>query len=368
MKFLKRFFGGEEESEQSKAFGNTRRPENSQSTGPAEPDLGEAGRGKGPAREKEIEIEWDPEQGCLEVETKQDLELGLSKFMFELSEGEVHVVGTDKVQQPELTITERIYADSEPEAINYQKDSFVGVSADWDSLLVIGKNSLGVVSGGSGNVPTVGGSSQSAPRRETQVVLKVPVAKNLDEGKAPEPERAYFITVDSGHIGVENGTGRYTISAGSGNVVIKGCRMMAGSKIETGSGGIKVTGTTFNSCRIETGSGGIEVTGTTFNLCTIETGSGNVGVTGILDSFIIITGSGNVGVTGIFTGKNTVKTGAGNILVKFGRGQGEIEVQTSSGGGAIQTTKSFFKGVKNPNGQTARLSLITQAGKIEVNE
>ena len=67
--------------------------------------------------------------------------------MFELSEGEVHVVGTDKVQQPELTITERIYADSEPEAINYQKDSFVGVSADWDSLLVIGKNSLGVVSG-----------------------------------------------------------------------------------------------------------------------------------------------------------------------------------------------------------------------------
>ena len=36
--------------------------------------------------------------------------------MFELSEGEVHVVGTDKVQQPELTITKSVYADSEPEA------------------------------------------------------------------------------------------------------------------------------------------------------------------------------------------------------------------------------------------------------------
>ena len=316
--------------------------------------------------------------------------------MFELAEGEVHVVGTDEVKKPELIVTERIYAGSEPEATGfYEKNgSGVNVSAGSKSLLVKGESSSGVVSGGSGSGQTAGllgnvvisnskisgnivntalrdgqeiGASQSG-LRETQVVLKVPVAKNLDEGKAPEPERAYFITVDSGHIGVENGTGRYTISAGSGNVVIKGCRMMAGSKIETGSGGIKVTGTTFNSCRIETGSGGIEVTGTTFNLCTIETGSGNVGVTGILDSFIIITGSGNVGVTGIFTGKNTVKTGAGNILVKFGRGQGEIEVQTSSGGGAIQTTKSFFKGVKNPNGQTARLSLITQAGKIEVNE
>ena len=396
MKFLKRFFGGEEESEQSKAFGNTRRPENSQSTGPAEPDLGEAGRGKGPAREKEIEIEWDPKQGCLVVETEQVLKPeSLERVRIKLAKGQIRIEETDEVGRPELIVTERIYAGSEPEATGfYEKNgSGVNVSAGSKSLLVKGESSSGVVSGGSGSGQTAGllgnvvisnskisgnivntalrdgqeiGASQSG-LRETQVVLKVPVAKNLDEGKAPEPERAYFITVDSGHIGVENGTGRYTISAGSGNVVIKGCRMMAGSKIETGSGGIEVTGTTFNSCRIETGSGNVGVTGTTFNLCTIQTGSGNVGVTGILDSFIIITGSGNVGVTGIFTGENTVKTGTGDISVGFDRGQGEIIVQTILGGRVIKEI-IYFEGIKNPNGQTARLSLITQAGKIEVNE
>jgi len=403
MKFLKRFFGGEEESEQSKAFGNTRRPENSQSTGPAEPDLGEAGRGKGPAREKEIEIEWDPKQGCLVVETEQVLKPeSLERVRIKLAKGQIRIEETDEVGRPELIVTERIYAGSESEASNFYKQnrSGVDVEVDSDSLSVTEKSSSGVVSGGSGSVNVQGaggvviigsdiggnisnrvnggtgstviidgrqtGSSQSASRGETQVVLKVPVAENV-EGKEPEPERAYFITVDSGHIGVENGTGRYTISAGSGNVVIKGCRMMAGSKIETGSGGIEVTGTTFNSCRIETGSGNVGVTGTTFNLCTIQTGSGNVGVTGILDSFIIITGSGNVGVTGIFTGENTVKTGTGDISVGFDRGQGEIIVQTILGGRVIKEI-IYFEGIKNPNGQTARLSLITQAGKIEVNE
>jgi len=53
--------------------------------------------------------------------------------------------------------------------------------------------------------------------------------------------------------------------------------------------------------------------------------------------------------------------------VKFARGQGEIEVQTILGGRVIKETV-YFEGVKNPDGQTARLSLTTQAGKVEVNQ
>ena len=326
------------------------------------------------------------------VETKQDLELGLSKFMFELSEGEVRVVGTNEVQQPELTIIEKIYAGSKSEATGFYKKngSGVGVKVDSDSLSVKEKSSSGVVSGGSGNVPTAGGSSQ-LPRREMQVVLKVPVAKNVNEGETskPESERAYSINVDFGDIRVENTTGKYDIFAGSGKVVIERCRMeeskivagdieVAGTTfnlctITTLSGNVGAAGTTFNSSTIKTVSGNVGTTGTTFNLCTIETVSGNVGTTGTtFNSSTIKTKFGNIEATGIFRGINIVRTESGNISFKFDRGgQGEvevIEVQTSSGGGAIQTTKSFFKGVKNPNGQTARLSLITQAGKIEVNE
>jgi hypothetical protein len=162
--------------------------------------------------------------------------------MIQLTEGKIYIGTDEEVQQPELTITERVYADSEPEAINYQKDSFVGVSADWDSLLVIGKNSLGVVSGGSGNVPTAGGSSQSAPRRETQVVLKVPVAKNLNEGETskPESERAYFIKVGFGDIRVENATGKYDISLNTGNIEVIDGRFIGENTVRTESGNILV--------------------------------------------------------------------------------------------------------------------------------
>jgi len=241
--------------------------------------------------------------------------------MFELSEGEVHVVGTDKVQQPELTIIEKIYAGSKSEATGFYKKngSGVNVEVDSDTLSVTEKSSSGVVSGGSGNVKMEGrsgsvvvvnsdikgnivnkgrggivivngqqtGSSQSASRGETQVVLKVPVA---NKGEKSEPE--YIIEVGSGNITVENVTGEYDISLNTGN---------------------------------------IEVT------------------------------------DGRFIGESTVTTKAGNISVKFGRGQGKIKVQTSSGGGAIQET-IFFEGVENPNGQTAILRLTAKAGKIEVNE
>jgi len=36
------------------------------------------------------------------VETRQSLELGLRKFMFELSEGKVHVVGTKKCTETRI--------------------------------------------------------------------------------------------------------------------------------------------------------------------------------------------------------------------------------------------------------------------------
>jgi hypothetical protein len=221
-----------------------------------------------------------------------------------------------------------VFADSEPEARRFyeQNGSGVDVRAGSRPLLVTGKSSSDVVSGGSGNVQidrrsggvvvvnsyvrgnifnrvnggTGGtviingeqtGSSQPEARRETQVVLKVPVAENANnEGKKPKPK--YIIEVDFGNIKFENVTGEYDISLNTGN---------------------------------------IEVT------------------------------------DGRFIGENTVTTKAGNISVKFGRGQGKIKVQTSSGGGAIQET-IFFEGVENPNGQTAILRLTAKAGKIEVNE
>ena len=321
--------------------------------------------------------------------------------MIQLTEGKICIETDNKVQQPELTITERIFADSEPEAINYQKDSFVGVSADWDSLLVIGKNSLGVVSGGSGNVPTVGGSSQSAPRRETQVVLKVPVAENV-EGK--KLESTYIIKTNSGNIRIESVTGKYTISADAGDIVVEACNMVdskenkAGktkvaaatlnvSEIKNESGEIEVIGAKLNSCSIagKTGkiavaggaldlspitneSGYIEVIGAKLNSCSIAGKTKNIAVVGtILNSCAITNQAGNIEVTdGIFIGENAFNTRAGNISVKFGRGQGEIEVKASVGGHATQ--KLFFEGVENPNGQTARLSLTTQDGEIKVNE
>ena len=322
--------GGQPDEEQSRASGSTAQPgtEKGQTTGSAKTNPGEARRGKDPARGEESKIEWDSRQRRLVVETKRVLEKeSISKFMFELSEGEVHVVGTDEVQQPELTITKSVYADSEPEARRFydQNGSGVNVSAGPKSLYVKGESSSDVVSGGSGSVKIEGrsgsvvivdsdirgnivnivnggtdggtviinrngqqtGSSQSASRGETQVVLKVPVA---NKGEKSEPE--YIIEVGSGSIIFKNVAGKYDISLNTGN--------------------IKVT-------------------------------------------------------DGRFIGESTVTTKAGNISVKFGRGQGKIKVQTSSGGGAIQET-IFFEGVENPNGQTAILRLTAKAGKIEVNE
>ena len=293
--------------------------------------MGEAGRGKGPARvEGETPGTWNPEQGCLEVETKRVLELGsLSTVLIKLVEGEICIEGTDKVQQPELTITERIYAGSKSEATRFYKEngSGVNVEVDSDTLSVTEKSSSGVVSGGSGNVQIEGrsgsvvvdnsyvrgnifnrvnggtggiviingeqtGSSQPVAGRETRVVLKVPVA---NKGEKSEPE--YIIEVGSGNITVENVTGEYDISLNTGN---------------------------------------IEVT----------------------DGIFI---SEN-------TGENTVKTETGDISVGFDRDQGKIKVQTIQpglGGRVIKET-IYFEGVENPNGQTARLILTTQAGGIEV--
>jgi len=439
--------GGQPDEEQSRASGSTAQPENEQTTGPTGPDLGEAGHGKVPARGEEGETPgtWNPEQGCLEVETKRVLELGsLSTVLIKLARGKVHVVGTDEVEQPELTITEMVFADSEPEASNFyqQNGSGVGVKVDSDTLSVTEKSSSGVVSGGSGNVQidkrsggvvvvnsyvrgnifnrvnggTGGtviingeqtGSSQSVSRGETQVVLRVPVA---NEGEQSE-YNSYIIRVNSGNIEVENGTGKYTISADAGDVVVEACNMVE-SKIENNAGKIKVAAATLNVSEIKNESGEIEVIGAKLNSCSIAGKTGKIAVTGgaldlspitnedgyievigatlnscsiagktkniavvgtTLNSCAVINESGEIEVTdGIFisentgknTGKNTVKTEAGNILVGFGEDQGEIEVKASVGGYATQ--KLYFEGVENPNGQTARLILTTQDGEIKV--
>jgi len=243
------------------------------------------------------------------------------------------------------------------------------VEVDSDTLSVTEKSSSGVVSGGSGNVPTVGGSSQSAPRRETQVVLKVPVAENV-EGK--KLESTYIIKTNSGNIRIESVTGKYTISADAGDIVVEACNMVDSK--ENKAGKTKVAAATLNVSEIKSESGDIEVIGATLNSCSIAGKTKNIAVIGAtLNSCSITNEAGNIEVTdGIFisenTGENTVKTETGDISVGFDRDQGKIKVQTIQpglGGRVIKET-IYFEGVENPNGQTARLILTTQAGGIEV--
>jgi len=434
------------DEEQSRASGGTAQPgtEKGQTTGSSEPNSQQAGHEKNPARRKGSETtkRWNPEQGCLEVKTERVLELrSLSTVMIKLAKGEVLVLETDEVQQPKLTITERVYAGSKSEATRFYKEngSGVNVEVDSDTLSVTEKSSSGVVSGGSGSVKMEGrsgsvvvvnsdikgnivnkgrggivivngqqtGSSQPVAGRETRVVLRVPVA---NEGEKSEHSyNSYIIKVNSGNIKVENGTGKYTISADAGDIVVEACNMVdskienkAGktkvaaatlnvSEIKSESGDIEVIGAKLNSCSIagKTGkiavtggaldlspitneSGYIEVIGATLNSCSIAGKTKNIAVVGtILNSCAITNESGNIEVTdGIFigenTGENTVRTESGNILVGFGEDQGEIEVKASVGGRVIQ--KLYFEGVENPNGQTAILRLTAKAGKIEVNE
>ena len=235
--------------------------------------------------------------------------------MIQLTEGKICIETDNKVQQPELTITERVYADSEPEAINYQKDSFVGVSADWDSLLVIGKNSLGVVSGGSGNVPTAGGSSQSAPRRETQVVLKVPVAKNV-EGKKPN----YQLEVKAGDVKVENTSGGVcNIVVNAGNVHIERYK---GEKIELSN----------QSANVE-----IYESEGKFSIGAI---SGNIMIGNSTGSFRISAVSGNITLTNVtFTQDNKISATSGNIQAEVANKRLKVYAETLSG--KITTSGSF---------------------------
>ena len=437
------------DEEQSRASGGTAQPgtEKGQTTGSSEPNSQQAGHEKNPARRKGSETtkRWNPEQGCLEVKTERVLELrSLSTVMIKLAKGEVLVLETDEVQQPKLTITERVYAGSKSEATRFYKEngSGVNVEVDSDTLSVTEKSSSGVVSGGSGSVKMEGrsgsvvvvnsdikgnivnkgrggivivngqqtGSSQPVAGRETRVVLRVPVA---NEGEKSEHSyNSYIIKVNSGNIKVENGTGKYTISADAGDIVVEACNMVdskienkAGktkvaaatlnvSEIKSESGDIEVIGAKLNSCSIagKTGkiavtggaldlspitneSGYIEVIGATLNSCAITNEAGNIAVVGTtLNSCAVINESGEIEVTdGIFisentgenTGENTVRTESGNILVGFGEDQGEIEVQTILGGRVIKET-IYFEGVENPNGQTAKLSLFTQDGEIKV--
>ena len=403
------------DEEQSQASVGTARPEISQPTGPAGPNTEEAGCGKDSARTEEGETPgtWNPDRECLEIKIYEQVlpPESLSTVMIKLSKGQIRIEGTDKVQQPKLTITEIVFADSEPEAINFYKKNYkkngsgVDVKVDSDSLSVTEKSSSGVVSGGSGSGQIRGvsgrvvvvdsdiegdifnmvsgttvtngeqtGSSQLAPRRETRVVLKVPVAY---EGEKSE-YNSYIIRVNSGNIRIESVTGKYTISADAGDIVVEACNMVDSK--ENKAGKTKVAAATLNVSEIKSESGDIEVIGATLNSCSIAGKTKNIAVIGAtLNSCSITNEAGNIEVTdGIFigenTGENTVKTEAGGILVKFDRDQGEIKVKASVGGYAteklyfegVENPNVYFEGVENPNGQTASLILTTQDGEIKV--
>ena len=371
-RLIRGIFGGGEE-EQPKP-GNPPQPETEPTSqtdkegspsNPATPPPGAAAPGKDPTKEKEFRrtVEWDPDQECLVVETEIVLRPELLETVtINLPEGEIDiVVGTNEVLQPRLTIEERIFAGSKAEANSFYQSNGDGVEVNTGSgslvvegksqpTVVVGRSGGARISGVSGGVVTVGsnvqgnivntgsgdvfiggqrvGSSGSELRRETRVVLKVPVSKNAQEEEKLKP--AYFLKTGSGKITVEKGRGKYTISAGAGNVEIKRCDV-ADSSIKTGSGDITVTETTLNSSRIETRAGDINVP------------------------------------KGTFIGFNTLKTQTGDIRVVFAPDQSEIKVFTSELGGTIQHTQLFFRGVQNPNGEAQSiLSLTTQAGNITV--
>ena len=110
------------------------------------------------------------------VETKQVLELGsIGEVRIKLTGGgDVDIIRTDEVQQPELTITGKVFADSEPEArVFYTKNGGgVNVLAGSESLLVTGEGSSGVVSGESEDI-SIGG----APGKNV-VMVGVSVGRN----------------------------------------------------------------------------------------------------------------------------------------------------------------------------------------------
>jgi len=173
------------------------------------------------------------------------------------------------------------------------------VEVDSDTLSVTEKSSSGVVSGGSGNIQIEGrsgsvvvansyvrgnifnrvnggtggiviingeqtGSSQPEARRETQVVLKVPVAENANnEGKKPKPK--YIIEVDFGNIKFENVTGEYDISLNTGNIEVIDGRFIGENTVTTKAGNISVKfGRGQGKIKVQTSSGGGAIQETIF--------------------------------------------------------------------------------------------------------
>ena len=323
------------DEEQSRASGGTAQPgtEKGQTTGSSEPNSQQAGHEKNPARRKGSETtkRWNPEQGCLEVKTERVLELrSLSTVLIKLAKGQIRIEGTDKVQQPELTITERIYAGSKSEATRFYKEngSGVNVEVDSDTLSVTEKSSSGVVSGRYGNIQvgnvsgsgiTIGGrqteSSQLAPRRKMQVVLRVPVAKNV-EGKKPN----YQLEVKAGDVKVENTSGGVcNIVVNAGNVHIERYK---GEKIELSN----------QSANVE-----IYESEGKFSIGAI---SGNIMIGNSTGSFRISAVSGNITLTNVtFTQDNKISATSGNIQAEVANKRLKVYAETLSG--KITTSGSF---------------------------
>lgn len=178
---------------------------------------------------------------------------------------------------------------------------------------------------------------------------------SLDTGSAPVSadgiRGSLSIDVGSGNVDVSRVDGPLDVDTGSGGVRLRDIRSDHLS-VDTGSGEVSGTGITAKDVDVDTGSGEIELVSMSAPVVNLDTGSGSVYVelTGDVESLSIDTGSGGVDIS---VPENAgaelrIETGSGGIDIdvphesyrsrrssfhgKIGDGEGQIVVETGSGG------------------------------------
>jgi lia operon protein LiaG len=177
----------------------------------------------------------------------------------------------------------------------------------------------------------------------------------LDTASAPVSadgiRGALSIDVGSGNVDVSRVDGSLDVDTGSGAVRLRDIRSDRFS-VDTGSGEVTGVGITAKDVDIDTGSGEINLASMNAPVVNLDTGSGSVHVelTGDVENLSIDTGSGGVDIS---VPENAgaelrIETGSGGIDIdvphesyrtrrssfhgKIGDGEGQIVVETGSGG------------------------------------